>query len=302
MNKNWELHEKIVSVIEKFLNPESTVEHNKLLPVIGSPGKRKRQCDIVIFHKNGPRTFTTIIEVQKRNKKVKISDFDGWTTKMKDVGAQHLVCVSELGFPESIIEKVKIKYGTNSVSLMTLNEFQLFDKSDIINLIPLSYINKRRSFIITNISNSEFKRKKEKSSSSICKVEITQEEKMFCFEEDTQLLSLEEIISKLLNEIDQNDFLHHGDTLKIKFNSNNQISIIIDDEKIDIINLDIDVKLEKKMDIKPIEGTKYKYSFVLDDNKFYWLVKTKLLIDNIPKDVDILFKFSPDLDVVMKIN
>jgi hypothetical protein len=73
---------------------------------------------IVIRTGNVPRQTITIVEVQSRNRKVEITTFDGWMSKMREVGAQHLICVSTLSFPESIKEKAK--QSGNTVRLITL--------------------------------------------------------------------------------------------------------------------------------------------------------------------------------------
>nr|WP_320189842.1 hypothetical protein [uncultured Desulfobacter sp.] len=79
-----------------------------------------RQCDIVIKNGEPPRETISIVEVQDRVSKVDINTFDGWCQKMRDVGAQHLICVSKKGFPSSIIEKA-LRIGP-TVRLLTLSE------------------------------------------------------------------------------------------------------------------------------------------------------------------------------------
>ena len=104
-NKDWKFFEEIVTILEGKINKESNVVQNVNLPVIDSPSNRVRQCDVVIYTGNAPRQTMTIVEVQKRGSKPDINTFNGWLEKMKEVGAQHLLCVSQQGFPASIQEK-----------------------------------------------------------------------------------------------------------------------------------------------------------------------------------------------------
>lgn len=120
MEKDWLSKEKIVSIIEKSISPNSIVQHNVRLIDLTSKKEKKRQCDIVIKSGTPNRQTTTIVEVQSRGCKFNINIFQGLVQKMRDVGAQHLICVSTKGFPDSIIEKAK-ELG-NTVRLIKLNE------------------------------------------------------------------------------------------------------------------------------------------------------------------------------------
>lgn len=107
-------------MIEKALTPEARVEHDVRLPNLrtGHPC----QCDIVIRYGRPPRETTAIVEVQDRTSRVAINDFRGWLKKREDVGAQHLICVSALPFPQSVIDEVKLIGPT--VRLVTLRELE----------------------------------------------------------------------------------------------------------------------------------------------------------------------------------
>jgi hypothetical protein len=76
----------------------------------------------VIEEGTEPRQTISIVEVQKRGSKPEINDFNGWIVKMRDVGAQHLICVSALGFPVSIEEKAD-QIGP-TVRLLTLKQIE----------------------------------------------------------------------------------------------------------------------------------------------------------------------------------
>lgn len=90
----WKHVERITALLEQSLTPTARVEHNVFLPVIGVPGD-KRQCDVVITYGQPPREAIAIVEVQDRTSKIAINDFDGWTVKREEVGANMLICVSE---------------------------------------------------------------------------------------------------------------------------------------------------------------------------------------------------------------
>lgn len=105
----WKTVEKVVALLEKALAPEARVRHNVRLPCLTTG--REEQCDVVIEMGQEPRVTRTIVEVQKRNERVKPNDFRGWCQKMRDVGANRLICVSAKPFPGSIKDKVAKELG-----------------------------------------------------------------------------------------------------------------------------------------------------------------------------------------------
>lgn len=115
----WKSAEELVAAIEKSLAPNAIVEHDIRLPVVGQD--RTRQCDVVIRIGKVPREQLIIVEVQKRHAKPDITTFHGWVGKMQEVGANGLICVSESGFPQSIIDDVRLRQGPK-VKLMTLEK------------------------------------------------------------------------------------------------------------------------------------------------------------------------------------
>ncbi|HEV3192200.1 MAG TPA: hypothetical protein VGY54_16925, partial [Polyangiaceae bacterium] len=117
----WRMVERVAALIEKIIDPTATVEHDVRLPDLETPG-HKRQCDVVVTTGPQHRRTRTIVEVQKRDHKVKVLDFDGWIAKMRAVGAQHLICVSAAGYPASVIARAA-KHGP-TVRLATLRELR----------------------------------------------------------------------------------------------------------------------------------------------------------------------------------
>ena len=118
---SWQVVEEVAGLLEKSLTPFAEVRRNVKLPVIGKT--RRRQCDVVITYGSPPRQSVTIVEVQKRARKPDINTFHGWCRKMQEVGAQHLICVSMRGYPNSIIDEVATRHGP-TVRLLTLNELR----------------------------------------------------------------------------------------------------------------------------------------------------------------------------------
>lgn len=107
MSNDWKILEQLVAIIEKSIDPETQIEYNKRLPVIGSKTGRICQCDVILRKGPAHRETLTIIEVQHRKKPLEINTFRGWVEKMKEVGAQHLYCVSVQAFPKSVVERAR---------------------------------------------------------------------------------------------------------------------------------------------------------------------------------------------------
>jgi hypothetical protein len=105
----WKTIEKVVALLEKSLTPEARVMHNVKLPCLTTG--HEEQCDVVIETGRSPRVSRTIVEVQKRNERVKPNEFRGWCQKLRDVGANRLICVSAKPFPKSIKDKVAKELG-----------------------------------------------------------------------------------------------------------------------------------------------------------------------------------------------
>ena len=112
--------EEIVNLIEKSIKPNATLKRNVQLPVLSSNSGNKRECDIVMLEGNPPRQLMTIFEIQNRESSVSIKDFGDWQQKMKDVGANRLICVSKKKFPKSVVEKAKNE--GHSILLVEINE------------------------------------------------------------------------------------------------------------------------------------------------------------------------------------
>lgn len=93
---HWKSVEKVVRLLEATLDPSATVQHDVALHDYSSGGPR--QCDTVIETGIAPRRTRTIVEVQDRADPLGIEDLQGFSRKMEGVRAQHLICVTRVGY------------------------------------------------------------------------------------------------------------------------------------------------------------------------------------------------------------
>lgn len=116
----WKAFEGLVALLEKSIAPWAKIERDVKLPNLttGHP----EQFDATI--RTGPpvRESLSVVEVQLRGEKVKPNDFRGWCLKRDGVGAGTLICVTEAGFPSSVVDLAKAQ--GNRVRLLTLADLQ----------------------------------------------------------------------------------------------------------------------------------------------------------------------------------
>jgi hypothetical protein len=115
----WRFIERTVVALEHMLAPGAVVLHDQRVPELVSG--IERQCDVVVWYGKPPRrTLAAIAEVQAREDKIGLQDFEGWCSKREKLDAQRLICVSCEGFTEDV-QKSAAALG-DMVSLMTLCE------------------------------------------------------------------------------------------------------------------------------------------------------------------------------------
>jgi hypothetical protein len=129
--------EKLVQLIEQSIEPDSIGERNVRLPILTSPTASTAQRDIVICKGRPPRQTITIVEVQDRQKPVDMNEFRGWLSKLKDVGAQHLYCVSGKSFSKSINSHDKL-FPSNRHNLRWSKDFEHLKAIFLETLVRLS--------------------------------------------------------------------------------------------------------------------------------------------------------------------
>ena len=114
--------ERVAALMETIFDPAATVEHDVQLPSLETAGAT-RQCDVVVTTGPSYRRTRTIVEAQRRGKKVEVAHFDGWIAKMREVGAQHLICVSAAGLLRQASSRRRRNWA-RTVRLITLRELQ----------------------------------------------------------------------------------------------------------------------------------------------------------------------------------
>lgn len=267
----WKLTEEVVALLEKLLTPAAKVEHNVLLPVVGRSGKR--QCDVVITYGESPRQSITIVEVQKRSTKPDINTFHGWVTKMRQAGAQHLICVSVVGYPKSIIEEVKLEHGS-TVKLLTLEEIQKIKIEDI-NIFLFNFaLELTPKFFFKSIGPVKLEtRPLDKE------LELTNHDKVFQVDDEANLLSLDDLICKCLEEI---SFVARSRGIQdlgsgiVKFvagSDKKHLWIHSKEQRFKILNLPIEVEISTQRSEIPINYYEYKQMDV--NNPLAWVVSTE---------------------------
>lgn len=190
--KNWKFTEYLVQLIEKSIDPDSTVEHNVFLPDLTSSTGTTRQCDIIIRKGVPSRETITLVEVQDRDSKVDLNTFQGWVTKMRDVGAQHLICVSRAGFPESIKEKAK--QSGKTIQLVTLSKAD-FERIPL-NIFGLEINYTDSKFTILSIPKIRFPH----GMSYYALPRLNSDDKVFKTHESETLVSIDDLIKKHILE------------------------------------------------------------------------------------------------------
>lgn len=259
----WKLIEEIVAILEKSLTPDAKVEHNVWLPVIDRSGKR--QCDVVITYGEPPRQSITIVEVQKRDAKPEITIFDGWVMKMRSVGAQQLICVSAVGYPQSIIDEVESRHGS-TVRLLTLGEFQK------IKLVWTKLMPKFSFKSIGSVKLEDPPLDKE--------LEFTNHDKVFEVDNETNFLSLDNLISKCLEEISLvarskgiSD-LGSGTVRFVLGSTTKDLWIHSGQQRFKILNLPIEVEVNTQQSKIPIPVKGYEYKQKDINNPLAWVIST----------------------------
>lgn len=300
-NKDWLTIEKITAILEKYISPNSKVEHNQRLPTLGRNGFR--QCDIVITVEE-PRKHVTIVEVQKRNKPIDINTFGGWLNKMESIGVQQLICVSKEKYPQSIIDEVK-RVGKNNVTLMTLQEFDFLDKPELTKTFKLSQTDLYKYAIskieclsfrldsIFNISESEF-------------LELNTNDLVFGEINSTNLLSVNdclcEAVTKRSNiaELYSNGFTKVN--MKFKVEKEHKVYFHHKGNKHLINNLEIQFCLQiYKLD-ELINWKTFKYHQEINEGNLAWFARGNFEVEDEKIEIDIIFKTNNGLSIHSEIS
>lgn len=280
---DWKFIEKIATFLEQSITPSATVQHDVKLPVLGKPNRRPRQCDIVITYGKPPRQTTTIVEVQKRSRKPTITVFHGWIKKMREVGAQNLICVSTKGFPGSIIDSVNSEYGP-TVRLLTLEEL---NKPEILGLSFIApHLLYRQPHIELESVGDVYLQSSELNediSKFLNEFALNQTEKLFELETHGQL-ALTDLINAIFDQISDEwikittsksiDYRFTVD-LGTKFNN---LWIQVRGERYRVINFPVTGVVTNNVSEIPLLCYEYKQEFHFDI--LAWIVSAKGVINN----------------------
>lgn len=285
----WKVTEQVTAILEKFITPDSKVQHNVLLPVVGRPERKPRQCDVVITFGTSPRQTVSIVEVQKRNKKPDIITFHGWYNKMVEVGAQQLICVSKLGYPKSIIDEVKNKYG-NTVVLMTLEEFDFLKNPEKVNILPYNIILSPK-FDFGEMDRMMLTQKVDSDAYNLNTLEK-------CFSEgnETATRAINEVVGQWLHrkftllELNQIHESKNKAIIEFKITKDTKLYFHYKNEKILISQWGFSVHMEVDKEIQPTSVKHYKYSQQFSNGSIAWIASTQITVNNVEHKLDIIFK------------
>jgi hypothetical protein len=288
----WKLIERIVALLEQSLIPDAKVEHNVFLPVIGIKGD-KRQCDVVITYGRDPRTMVAIVEVQDRTKSMEINDFNGWITKMNEVGAHMLICVSEKDFPASIKNRVLLKHG-KKVKLLTLKELA---EPNILKmkLSPVGVI-ANPTFNIISVGMMKVKASTQLPPESEMHMEIhSSDDKVFEWDKSHERHSLNDLVSSELRNLDlrsKTANLQPGANLEIDLNichdeSENALWVHQGEQKFKVRDLPMKVAIgiqESKVSLKC-----YSYKQEIIDDVIAWVASASGVIGEKTHEFQLVF-------------
>lgn len=291
LNYQWQIVERVAAILEKTLTPSAKVEHNKYLPVIGKPHRRSRQCDIVITYGEIPRQSIAIVEVQKRKSKPDITTFHGWIEKMHEVGAQQLICVSAIGYPESIIDEVATKYGP-TVKLCTLEELQEARIQQLIFVAP---------YVIHKSPNISFESpidiQIEELSKPFGELDIKPDTKIFSIGDDENTLSLIELIyplyDKYITELFYEQRIPEPEKYSIKFHVGSNKTVLwihYGDSKVKVHKLPVRLIVEIHTAEIPLSIHSYRQEEI--DDVLAWIVLAEGSVDD--KDIRFQIVFKPN--------
>ena len=287
----WRIIEKIVSLLEKALTPVAQVEHDIFLPVIGRPDRRPRQCDIVITSGQPPRQTITIVEVQKRKSRPNINTFHGWIEKMREVGAQHLICVSALGFPQSIIDDVAMRYGP-TVRLTTLKELE---ELNIAGFVLGNFLFHKKAHFLLEKFGPEVKVEPNPSTTDL-EFEFAPVEKVFSLGDSAEKLNVFELFEVFRQKELMPLLFSRGQTIPdngsvdvtLPSSLQENLYIYIEEIKHKVISLPMKWKIETEIFRIPLSHFEYKQEFI--DSTLAWIASAKGVVEEKEITVQIVLK------------
>lgn len=278
----WRSAEKIAAMLEQVLTPDATVQHNVFLPVIGKPSRRARQCDVVITYGNEPRQSIAIVEVQKRKTKPDITTFHGWHRKMQEVGAQQLICISELGYPQSVIDDVATRIGP-TVKLMILQDFER-KKYDGIVMLPFM-VYKDRKWEPEAVGSLKFARN---DNIKLSELTLNFDEKLFSISTDGDGISFFGLISTALNNAHRD--IPDNATVELKFTAQHDLWIRLKGAKLRVTEWVVKVRTLVNSEIRNVPVSQFVYRQEMVEGSLAWIASIPIDVNSKQQELYLVFK------------
>ncbi len=293
-NPDWKSAEEIAAVLEEALVPTAKVEHDVRLPVIGK--RRSRQCDVVITYGEHPRQTIAIVEVQKRRRKPEINTFHGWVQKMREVGAQHLICVSALGYPQSIIDEVQTQHGP-TVRLLTLEELEHPSIGGLVAVSPF-LIHRKPLFSFESIGKADLETDlADIDNLKAVETSINIRDKVFSLDDSPErysLIDLTDQVVKLRSEF----FFQQRLTEPASYALDVMLGSVSQDlwfhqgeERQKIHRLPLRIRVEHQITEIPMKFHAYRQEFI--DGTLAWIISAKGLVEG-DSEISVQLVFRPD--------
>lgn len=264
--------------------------------MLGRPDREPRQCDIVITYGDAPRQTITIVEVQDRNSKPDITTFHGWIKKMQEVGAQHLICVSALGYPESIINDVAKEFGP-TVRLMTLQEFEEGGLPPLI--LPSTLVHRSPSFYYETLGPLKLEH-----SPDIVGMDLKLDDPIFSLDDNEERNSLNELAAQVLAKDVTTHFAKHGMleppefTVQLSFGAAERtLWLHIKGQRFKVLNLGATVKVAMRVAEVPMSLLSYRQEFY--NGELAWLATAKGSVEGRIIETHVVFR--PDGEGFLKV-
>jgi len=296
--KSWKTAEHIAALLEKTVTPEAQVQHNVLLPVIGRPDRKPRQCDVVVKYGKVPRTSLAIVEVQKRNKKPDINTFHGWVAKMREVGAQQLICVSEHGYPQSIIDEVAQRIGP-TVKLMTLRQLERGDNIAQLVMLPFS-LHTTCTYDLLSLGKLQLHRDSFSKGKGVSQVQVSTADTVFSIGREGPLINLNELVAGALtgSNLEPSPPAPKASIeVELKFNSQHDVWFLSGTRRLQVRDWPVRVRAHftttQRNDIK-IDVSHLVYRQEAIDGVLAWVAKVKIEQDGVLREFQVSFKRNPD--------
>lgn len=286
MTISWQVVEEVAGLLEKSLTPFAEVRPNVKLPVIGKG--RNRQCDVVITYGSPPRQTVSIVEVQRRARKPDITTFHGWCRKMQEVGAQHLICVSTKGYPQSIIDEVATTYGP-TIRLLTLKELREPEGPGLAFVSPF-LLHKQPRITVEGVGPSIIL---ERYSGEV-DVELTLTDKVFTIDDSTELQSIFDLILTTMGDLSNAFYQQHKEEpdryrLELTLGSvDRTLWMHIKGKNYKVLNLPTKLRVETSVSKIPL--TTFEYHQESIEGALAWVAVAEGISENKPISVRLVFR------------